>query len=345
MKVIVASSFVPFVDGGGRFIVEWLVERLKAHGHSVERLYLPFVDDPATMFEQTLAYRLIDLAAAADRLIAIRPPAHVIPHPNKVLWFIHHIRAFYDLWDSSYRSVADRPEGHAMRHRLWHMDDIALREARRICTISKVVAKRLRDYNRVDAEIVYPPLNRPERFRCDGYGGEILCFSRVEGHKRQDLLIEAMRFVRSPVKLRLCGTGLSPEYHHSLVDQVARLSLGDRVTIDYRWVSDNEKIDLFANALAVAYAPYDEDGCGYPALEAAAARKTVVTTADSGGVVELVEDGVNGAVCPPDPAAVADVFDRLYLDRPLSRRMGEAHAARIAAMDITWDRVLARMLG
>lgn len=345
MKIVVASSFVPFVDGGGRFIVEWLVERLRAHGHRVERIYLPFVDISEAILEQTLAYRLMDLTASADRLIAIRPPAHVIPHPNKVLWFIHHFRAFYDLWDSDYRSLPDRPESHAFRRRLWHMDDIALREARRVCTISKVVAKRLRDFNRVDSEIVYPPLNRPERFRCDGYGGEILCFSRVENHKRQHLLIEAMRFVRSSVKLRLCGTGLSPEYHRALVAQVARHALQDRVTIDYRWVSEEEKIDLFARALAIAYVPFDEDGCGYSLLEAAPARKAVVTVADSGGVTELVEDGVNGAIPPPDPAAIAAVFDRLYLDRPLARRMGEAHAAHIAGMDITWDRVLDRMLG
>lgn len=345
MKIVVASSFVPFIDGGGRFIVEWLTERLRAEGHAVERIYLPFVDLPATMLEQTLAYRLIDLAQSADRLIAIRPPAHVIPHPNKVLWFIHHFRAFYDLWNSDYRSVPDRPESHAMRRRLWDMDDIALREARRVLTISKVVAKRLLDFNRVPSEVVYPPLHRPEQFRCEGYGDEILCFSRVEYHKRQDLLLEAMRFVRSPVKLRLCGTGLSAEYHKALTEIVSRNGLHERVTIDHRWVSEKEKIELFANALAIAYVPFDEDGVGYSALEAAPARKAVVTTSDSGAVAELIEDGINGEILPPDPAAIAGAFDRLYLDRARARRMGEAHAAHVGGMNITWDRVLERMLG
>ena len=45
------------------------------------------------LFDQILAYRLIDLADSCDRLIAFRPPAYVLCHPNKVLWFIHHIRA------------------------------------------------------------------------------------------------------------------------------------------------------------------------------------------------------------------------------------------------------------
>ena len=75
------------------------------------------------------------------------------------------------------------------------------------------------------------------------------------------------------------------------------------------------------------------------------ARKAVLTTSDSGAVVELIEDGVNGEILRPDPAAIAGAFDRLYLDRKRARRMGEAHAARIASMNITWDRVLERMLG
>ena len=43
----------------------------------------------------------------------------------------------------------------------------------------------------------------------------------------------------------------------------------------------------------------------YSGLEAAHARKAVLTTSDSGGVLELVKDGVNGLVVPPYPMAIA----------------------------------------
>ena len=108
MRIVLASSFVPFVNGGGRFIVEWLEQKLLERGHRVERFYIPFVDRPEDLFDQILAYRLIDLADSCDRLIAFRPPSYVLCHPNKVLWFIHHIRAFYDLWDSPYRTRGGR---------------------------------------------------------------------------------------------------------------------------------------------------------------------------------------------------------------------------------------------
>jgi len=84
-----------------RFIVEWLEEKLLEHGHEVERFYLPFIETPHDMLDQIAALRMMDLTQAGDRLIAFRPPAYVLRHPNKVLWFIHHIRAYYDLSGSA----------------------------------------------------------------------------------------------------------------------------------------------------------------------------------------------------------------------------------------------------
>ena len=44
MRICLVSSYVPFINGGARFIVEWLEEKLREHGHEVERFYLPFID-------------------------------------------------------------------------------------------------------------------------------------------------------------------------------------------------------------------------------------------------------------------------------------------------------------
>ena len=102
MRIVLASTFVPFVHGGARFIVEWAEDKLREAGHEVERFYLPFLDAPHELMDQMAAFRLMDLAQWSDRLVAFRPPAYAIPHPDKVLWFIHHIRTFYDLWDSPF---------------------------------------------------------------------------------------------------------------------------------------------------------------------------------------------------------------------------------------------------
>jgi len=340
MKIVVASSFVPFVHGGGRFIVDWLEQKLIEHGHDVERFYLPFVDRPEDLFDQIFAFRLIDVSASCDRLIAIRPPAHVIPHPNKVLWFIHHIRSLYDLWDSPYRFVPDNPSGRALRDAVVGLDTRTIREARRVYTNSQVVANRLKHFNGIDATPLYPPIFAPERFRNDGYGDEIVVICRIESHKRQWLLVEAMRHVKTGVRLRLCGTGMSADHLDSIRANISQHGLEATVTYEDRWISEDEKVERLAPALAVAYLPQDEDSYGYCSLEAAHAGKPVLTTDDSGGVLELVIDGVNGLIVPADPHALAQAMDRLFLDRALTRRMGDANRQRLSELRIDWHTVI-----
>ncbi len=344
MRIILASSFVPFVHGGARFIVEWAEDKLREAGHEVERFYLPFVDTPHDLLDQAAAFRLMDLAQWSDRLIAFRPPAYVIPHPDKVLWFIHHIRAFYDLWDGPY-GPARSPDVDAVRTGLHAMDGAALREARRVYTNSRVVSDRLKRYNGVDSEPLYPPVWKPERFRCDGYGDEVLVVCRAEPHKRQHLLVEAMAHVTTPVRLRLCGKTTGAPYANRIRELIREHALLDRVAFDDRWIGEEEKADLIAAALAMAYLPEDEDSYGYPSIEAAHAGKAVLTAADSGGVLELVADGRNGLVVEPEPRAVAQALDRLWTDRDAARRMGEANRDRLAELRIDWARVVEALGG
>ena len=86
MKIAICSSFIPFINGGARNIVDWLKCILEEYGHRVEVIYLPQADSPELLFQQMFAYRWIDVDSA-DLLICLRPQAHLIPHENKKLWF------------------------------------------------------------------------------------------------------------------------------------------------------------------------------------------------------------------------------------------------------------------
>ena len=95
--------------------------------------------------------------------------------------------------------------------------------------------------------------------------------SRLEPLKRQSLVIEAMRHVRSGVRLVLVGRG--PD-EPALRDQV-----GGRVSdrCRSRSASRDERLhELYLGALGVYYGPYDED-YGYVTLEGFAAHRPVVT--------------------------------------------------------------------
>ncbi len=98
-----------------------------------------------------------------------------------------------------------------------------------------------------------------------------------------------------------------------------------------------------SRALGVYFGPYDED-YGYVTLEGMAAQRPVVTLTDSGGPLEFVRDGETGIVAPPEPAAIADAFDRLYTDRAATAAMGKAGKEFIRAEVPSWPDVVARLL-
>ncbi len=346
MKVIIASTVVPFVFGGYTVIVDSLADCLKARGHEVEVLQFPFSSNYKDLMEQMLAFRLLDLSQHGDRLITVRFPSYLLRHPNKVVWFIHHHRGAYDLWGTQYQDIPMTPEGVGYRDAVRSADAAGLTECQHVFSNSQVVADRLMQYNGVKAEVLYPPLPDAQRYTCKGYGDFILYMGRLVHHKRQWLALEAMRHVVSGVKLIIAGKP-DPDtmaYVTELREFMRRHSLEDRVKILADWVDENQKVELFAQCLAAAYFPVDEDSYGYPSLEAHHAKKPVLTTTDSGGTLELISDGLNGLVTSPEPEAIAAAMDKLFTNRTKTKSMGEAGEAKLHQLGISWDHVAERIL-
>ena len=339
MKVVVATTIMPFVKGGARILVDGLAKALADQGHQVDELLLPFWDDPEEMVEQMLALRLVDVSHEAELLICLRTPSYLLRHPNKVVWFLHHHRPAYDLADSPFSTrtrSAERRVGKAIHE----SDRLGLDEARRVFAISETVAERLRSYSGLDCDVLYPPLEGVDDYRCDGYGDVVFLPSRIAPVKRQALAIEAMAHVREPVRLVVVGAPDLPEHVEPLHELVNRLDLSERVELVAEWVPEERKRDLYAQCLAVVFPPYGEDGYGYVAGEAFAAAKPVVTCKDSGGPLELVEDGVNGRVVEPEPAAIAAAIDDLARDRSEAKRLGETGRDSLQKLGPGWERVV-----
>lgn len=343
MKIILFSTDSLFVEGGSRRIVEWLEIELVDRGHEVERIYLPEIDAPELILRQMAALRMINFAKA-DLVICFRPQSHLIQHPKKVLWFIHHVRSFYDLWDTEHRTFPDDDRHRAIRDVVHEADTVALAEASKVFTNSAVVSQRLAKFNGITSEVLYPPLHRPERFRFEEMNDEIVCVSRLQAHKRQHLLVEALEFTRTPVRLRLCGASSGPDYPGRIAEVIERLDLSDRVVFENVWLAETVKQELLARCLAVAYVPENEDSYGYVALEAAHSRKPILTTTDSGGVLEFVEDGENGLVAAPDSRSIAAAMDRLFENQVEAKAMGTSAQARVEKLGISWDAVVERLL-
>ena len=342
-RIVVADAQVPFVTGGAELLVRALVDVLGRRGHEVERVALPFRAQPnEDLLAQAAAWRLLDLSSSngqpIDLLIATRFPSYFARHPRKVAWLVHQHRAAYELCGTPYSDFEHTETDVGLRRRLFELDARMLGECRRVFTISQNIAQRLQAFNGVAAEGLYHPPLLADRLRRGPYGDYVLVVGRLESVKRADLAIAALAHVPAPMRLIVAGDGSQ----RAAVERAAvECGVHDRVAFAGAVTSD-DLVNLYAGALAVIYAPFDED-YGYVTLEAFLSAKSVITASDSGGTLEFVIDGQNGFVCAPEPAAIGAAVSRLARDRPLAARLGEAGLAR--AGQITWDGVVERLLG
>jgi glycosyltransferase involved in cell wall biosynthesis len=337
MKIAVASTVVPFAKGGGRRLAGELTQALSRRGHEVDEILFPFWPDPDEMVEQMLALRLFDLSHEAELLICLRTPSYLLRHPNKVVWFLHHHRPAYDLRET--HADPQNSNSDAIREAIYASDRLGLGEARRVYAVSRVVASRLRAYNDLSCDVLYPPFEQAESYRCDEYGDYVFFPSRIAPLKRQALALEAMAHVRSNVRLVITGEPDLPEQLGELRELVSSLGLEDRVELGGEWIDEKRKRELFAGCLAVLYPPLQED-YGYVTTEAFAASKAVITCTDSGGPLEFVHEGVNGLVVEPEPQAIAGALDDLARDGRRARKLGQEAKRTLEQRDLSWDPVV-----
>ena len=343
MRVLVLNNMAPFVWGGAEELSVHLVRNLRLQGVEAEAVRLPFAwNPPERLLDEMLIARSIRLARV-DRIIALKFPAYLVPWPNKVLWLLHQFRQAYDLYDSGHSDIPATEAGDAIRTAIRNADGQAFAESSHIFTNSPVTTDRLRRYNGFESTVLPPPLNDPELFGGGEAEGYVLAAGRVNGGKRQELLIRALRHAPR-VQLVVAGPPDTEADAIRLRRLATEEGVADRVRFELRFLPRAELAGLVNGAAAVAYLPLDEDSVGYVTMEAFQAGKPVLTVADSGGVLQLVEDGQTGWVSEPDPEAIAAGLRDALADLTRTRRLGEAARVRLADMRLTWPDTVKRLL-
>jgi hypothetical protein len=162
LKLLVASTHVPFAAGGARTIARDLVDALRLSGHEVDTLELPRVARWDAVLEQALAFRLLDVGQDSDLLMAIGSPSHVLRHPCKRLWLIDEHSANGDVWGIAQQEFPSTPAGSATRDAMRRANELYLSEAQQVFTSSAALAERLQEYNGLGATVLELPTGGSE---------------------------------------------------------------------------------------------------------------------------------------------------------------------------------------
>ncbi|MEA5533082.1 glycosyltransferase family 4 protein [Crocosphaera sp. XPORK-15E] len=299
MKIIITTVQVPFVRGGAEILAEELLGVLQEAGHEVEIVAVPLKGyPPQNILDTMLACRLLDIieshGQSIDKVIGLKFPAYLIPHPRKVLWLLHQHRDAYDLWGHEYCNLCRYPDGFAIRDSIINSDHKTFAECSGIFTIAANVSKRLKYFSNFDSIPLYHPPKNSELFHCQPEKGYLFFPSRLNPIKRQELVLQSLAKTTNPVKVVFAGKSGDNFYHKKLISLAAELGVADRVTF-LGSITEEEKIQHYANALGIIYPPLDED-YGYVTLEGMLSSKPIITCTDSGGPLEFVHHEDTGLI-------------------------------------------------
>lgn len=346
MRVVIATVQSPFIKGGAEILTEMLKNELIKRGHQAEIVAIPFKWYPwETLVSCMNMGRMMDLTESngepIDKVIAMKFPAFYVKGNNKVLWMMHQHRPVYDIWGTPYGDVEHWPNGEEIRTFITECDNKYLSEYKKRFTIAQNTSNRLKKYNGIDSTVLYhPPLNY-EKLHCSEYGDFVFFPSRISIIKRQRLLVEAAKYIKSDAKIVFAGSGDQNEMNY-INEFIKKEHLEKKIKFA-GFISEEEKIDYYARCLCVYFGAYDED-YGYITLEGLFSEKPVIVHKDSGGPLEFVDDGLNGYVVDTDARAIAEKIDYLYENRKDAEKMGKAGRKSLEDKHMEWDYVIEQLL-
>jgi len=166
----------------------------------------------------------------------------------------------------------------------------------------------------------------------------VLFVGRLAPQKGVRALVAAAGLLKDPrAQVLLVGDG--PE-RLALEREAERLGVGGRLHFVGFLAHDRLPAVMSHADLLVLPSLYEE--LGTVLLEAIQVGLPIVAS-KTGGIPDVIKDGVNGLLVPPsEPEALAHAINRLLADRKLARRLSEGAQAR--AKDYDWEVLAERVL-
>lgn len=334
---VVTPRSVTGEKGGAENLYDGLVGALEGAGHLVTRVEVP-VDESS--FEGILEaysncfYLNLD---AYYLVISTKAPTYMVRHRNHVSYLLHTIRVFYDMFDTEFSSSDNLKK---KQRRLIHEFDkygLAPSRIRKHFVNGAPVYERMAlvddFWKNVDFEILHHP-PKVENFKEPEKGEFIFFPTRLHRWKRPELIINAMKYVKSDIKLIISGRGEDEAYYKQLAKNDTRISF-------IGWINDDQLVDLYSKSLVVPFVPVNED-YGLITVEAYQSKKPVITCSDSGEPARIVRDGLSGFVVEPDPRKIAEKINYLIENPTHAQKMGEEGYRLVQG--ISWENVIDRLL-
>jgi len=213
-------------------------------------------------------------------------------------------------------------------------------EAARLAARAKGRPVRVHPHPTYEVFSAKAPSREGARAAVGARGRTILFFGYVRPYKGLADLLDALRRARPDAWDTLLVVGEFYEPRERYAAALADPALRGKVTVVDRYVANEEVATYFAAADVVALPYRSATGSGIAQVAYGAGVPVVATR--TGGLEDVVEDGVTGLLVPPgDPAALARALER-YFDEEMGGRLREGVARTRARYG--WDALVGALL-
>jgi glycosyltransferase involved in cell wall biosynthesis len=229
--------------------------------------------------------------------------------------------------------------GSVMNHFLRIVDYNASKNVDLFIANSEEVARRIKKFYRRDSIIVYPPVEISSAVRQANSDKRsyFLAGGRLARAKGTDIIIDAFLKNKHSLRSSTSSAGLKKPLKifgkgfAGFEEELLAKTKNRAQNIEFVGeVTDEEKLELMANAKAFIFSSFDED-FGITPVEAMS-MGTPVIAYRSGGVKETVIEGKTGVFYEPNtPEALSDAvgkFERTKFDSEACRKQAEKFSSK-----------------
>lgn len=317
--------------GGAERLYEGLLQAFIALGTHAQLIFIAASEDSVDAIVANYARAKATDLHEFDVVVSTKVPTYAIEHPHHVLYLVHTVRVFDDMFDAAFSPA--QPSDYRARSTIHALDTAALKNIRHRFAIGTEVQRRLYRWRGLDCTVMHPPLaSNPFTPQARGRASSAPYFfipGRLHPWKRLDLLIHAVQQSAMPLRLLIAGAGEAEGALRTLAASDSSIEFLGRI-------SDAQLVEYYAQALAVPFVPLRED-YGYITLEAFASACPVITCTDAGEPATLVEHLQTGLVVKPDALALCQALEWAYTHPAQMQAMGQA--AQQALGQLSWTAI------
>lgn len=367
MKIaIIAPSPVPFTIGGAEKLWQSLYQYINDNTtYQCELMKLPSKEHSFwDIIDTYKAFYQLNLSHF-DMVISGKYPAWMVKHHNHHLYMLHPLRGLYDHYNphlkelvTDYENINNiyyalnqedtKPEelfrlieslktdesipkeffsfpSSFIKKIIHFLDKKGFESIKSFSAISKTVANR-QDYflPNINVKVIYPP-SKLESFK-DKSSEYFFTASRLDKPKRIDMIINAYKNAKTDIPLKIAGIGGEYEYLKSLISEDDKIEL-------LGYVSDDELLKHYSKSYCVIFIPFEED-YGFITIEAMKCSKPIITSNDSGGVLEFVQDNETGLISLPNIESLSQKISYISINPKHAKDMGNNAKKRVE--NINW---------